>query len=183
MTTALVPVKKASIRWEPKKWKPLYSQMILLSTMGEKGKKIACLFGYTEVQVSNILNSAQGKIIKGAITDKILTETQAEIPKQMNAAAVLAARRIRDLLENDSIAEKHPLAMADRALKVLSALGHIKGEGSSGNVQINKATFFSALSEEAADRIASALEKSKEASELHGKVGVEVVEGEYKTGH
>ncbi len=172
----------AKLKWAPRRWKPLYDQMIILSVAGRNNKEIAEALDVTPVHVGNVLNCGQAKIILKALISKMRTEAISditEIPTRLNASLDEASKRLLNYFKNDDVAKSAPGAMADRAMKLLTGLGHLKtGDPNkqSNKLNIKKAYF---LGEEAYDRLSTAIEKSDRAQEVHKQIPVSV-EGSYK---
>ena len=164
-----VTEQRASIKWVPKKWKPVYEQMILLAFMGRKQKDIAKMFGYTAVQVSNILNSPQALVLKQTLTNKVIGEARDAIPQSLRATAIDAVKKMKIALGDEKLWAANPLGAIDRTLKLLSAIGEVKAEGGINVTNIEKQLI---VDNEVGDRLRKALEISERGIEVTGEVEI-----------
>ena len=168
----------AKLKWVPKKWKPAYDQMIILSIMGRKNVQIAEALGYSSIQVGNVLNSLHAEVIRRKLMDQIMEKAGDDIPGRLQVAADLASKRVVDYFRDDQAFTNAPGAMVDRAMKVLAGMKHIKSEGSGGGqTNIKNALFVG--DGEITSRLTEAIRQSDQAKQLHGNVG-EVVVGSYE---
>ena len=115
-------------RWVPKRWSPVYDQVVLLSVAGRSNTEIAKIFEFTPQHVSNIITTPQAALIRAEVSRKLRERAADTIPEKLEAAAAKAAQRVKDVIEDDDLFERSPFAVVDRSLKVLQATGYIKGE-------------------------------------------------------
>lgn len=152
-------------RWQPKKWDPVYEQVVALSCANKTNKEIGTLLGYTEVHIGNILRSRLAEALKIQIYEKLRENVSKTIGNCMADAAIVAARRINDVLQSDELAAKHPLSIFDRSLQVLKVTRNVSGgeSGPSGVVNIQeggKANII--ITSEAAGQLKDAIRLSDE---------------------
>ena len=173
------PDKKVPARltkkFEPKTWKPIYDQFVFYHCMGKSNIFIADQFKYTPQQVSNILNSTQGKVLKKIIAYNLQQQREQSIGDRMSNVADKFMKRIEEVAEDDELFEKAPFAVIDRGLTILKSLSHLKGgsespsSGSSTviNAQINNNQRVTVIGEKAAQELAEAIKFSDEVRALH----------------
>lgn len=117
-------------KWNPRKWHPVYEEVVLLSAMGYKNIEIAERMGYTAVHISNILNTKQAEVILGVIEhrmrNKHIDVKEKSIEERFEALATKAVKRCEDVINDDELAEKSPFGVFDRSIKFLRAVGKIK---------------------------------------------------------
>ncbi len=169
MTTATAPRRPPRItkRWEPKKWEPVYEQMVAMSCMGLSNVDIASRFSYTPVHVSNVLTSLQGQRLKKLILDRLRSTVAATIPERLEDIADKTVSRLHELIHDDERFQRSPFAVVDRGMAVLKGLRHLKGDAEVNNFRAERAIV---MSHEAAKLIAEGLEKSRQSDLLHGEV-------------
>jgi len=116
--------------WNPKKWHPVYEEVIMLDIIGYKRTEIADMKGFTPAHITNICNSKRGEMIRELVTNKIratvLEKSERTIEQRMEAVASKAVERIEAVIESDELAEKSPFAVFDRATTYLRSVGKIK---------------------------------------------------------
>src|SRR6266850_7034341 len=54
-------------KWKPKRWHPVYEEIVLLGALGYANTEIAREKGFTKEHVSNVLNTPQAKMIQAII--------------------------------------------------------------------------------------------------------------------
>ena len=117
---------RKSPKWVPKKWKPAYGTIVLLHVQALSNKEIGDKLGYSEQQISNILNCSEARKMK----EKIATKLEEELLEQTNADLKSISRRaihnIKQVIYSDDLLEKAPMAMFDRSAMFLKAVGTIK---------------------------------------------------------
>jgi hypothetical protein len=162
--------KLAKKRWQPKKWDPIYDQMVAMSCTGMSGKAIGDRFGYTPQQVSNILCSDRGKLIKQMVSQHIVEEMKKDLAQNQAIAERRAHDIIHSVLGNNDLLASNPLAMYDRAIKFLEGRGQLedptKKQQSTAPVIV--------MGDELANKLISGINKANEAIALHN--GVEVMQ-------
>lgn len=168
--TEVIEHKKAKIgkskRWVPKKWDPIYDQMVLLSCMGLSHKAIGDKFGYGQQQVCNILNTDQAKVLKESIINHI-RETGITLGDRLARIEESALKNIEHALTDEDIRKKAPLAVADRSIAFLKGLGKLEGDKQK---EIKNTNVF--IGENLAAKLIAGMDKANEAALLHN--GVEV---------
>jgi hypothetical protein len=158
------PPKLAKKRWQPKKWEPLYDQIVALSCTGISNKAIAERFGYTPQQISNILCSDQAKIIKQLVTNFIRNQLEQDTGARLKRIEQRALENIETVITSEDVLAKHPLAMFDRCLVFLKGVGKLEGEKSAVPTQ----NIF--IGAEAAKSLIDGMHKANEAHKLHNAV-------------
>lgn len=163
------PKLKPGKRWVPKKWLPIYDQMVALHCVGLSNKAIAERFDYSDQQVCNILGTEQAKIIKGLVHKKMMAEIEdtGDRFKKIEAAAL---RNIERVISDESMLESKPLALFDRSVEILKGIGKLKG---SDNPTVQNNVFN--IASEHAKTLADGITKSNEAMMLHGDVEVKTL--------
>lgn len=159
-------------KWEPKKWHPVYEEIVLLDCLGYKGVVIAEMKGLTPQHVSNVLNTPQAKMIREITIKRMQQKRELTIEQRLEAVTDRAMSRIEEVVNNDELAAKNPLGLFDRAITVLKATNKIK-EAPTGPVTNNMI-----VSDAAMDKLLKAVEKSDQVKALHsgleGKVAIEL---------
>jgi len=160
------PKLKPGKRWVPKKWLPIYDQMVALHCLGLSNKAIAERFDYSDQQVCNILGTEQAKIIKALAHKKVMSELEdtADKLKRIEMAAVANIERV---ITDASLLESKPLAIYDRSIKVLEGIGKLKG-----NESLASQTNIFNISAEHSKSLIDGMTKANEAAILHGAVEV-----------
>lgn len=115
-------------RWNPKKWHPVYEEVVLLDCLGYKGKDIARLKGFTPQHVSCILNTSQAKMIRKLVLARMEKKREETVEERLERITAKAMDRVEEVMANDTYAEKNPGGIFDRALGVLKAAGKVKQE-------------------------------------------------------
>lgn len=153
-------------RWIPKKWTPVYEEIVALSCAGKTNKELAEQFGYAEMHVSLILTSPQAAILRKQILDELHKRAIDGIPRRMEAIALKSVERLQALLNDDDKFEESPFQVVDRGLKVLLGTGHLKRDDvkQSPGMHVERAIIFSG---EHTEDIKEALKLSEQAKQLH----------------
>jgi hypothetical protein len=159
--------KKA--RWQPKKWDPLYDQMVALSCTGLSNKAIADRFQYTPQQVCNILTSDQAKIVKQLITEHIRKVASEDSAARLTRLEHAALKNVDFVLTNEELMQKSPLAIYDRSMAFLKGIGKMEGD----KPQVQQTTNV-IIADDIAEKLLKGIEKANEAAILHSGNGVEV---------
>lgn len=150
-------------KWQPQKWDPIYEQFVMYSAFGATNKQIADKFGYTPQQVSNVLSSAMAQTVKEQISYKIRENLIDGIEKDRIGVIAKAHENIKRVLTNDELMEKSPFKMLDASMRYLQGVGEMEGEKKGGDsTTIN-------ISSTVVNNLVTAMEKSAEVKELHGK--------------
>lgn len=113
-------------RWEPKKWHPVYEEIVLLDALGYKNTEIAKEKGFTTVHISNILCTEQAKMLKEILVKRLRKKGVETFEQRLERYADKAMDRIEEVLENDEYAAKNPGGIFDRAITMLKATGKVK---------------------------------------------------------
>lgn len=164
-------------RWEPKEWLPIYEAIVALSCTGLSNEEVGKRFGYGKQQVSNILNTPQGKKLKQVIRNRVNDANIQTIAQRVANLQDNALKRVEtiindeDMFDNMSTAAK--MIIFDKSLAVLKS-GILKEQGpatpmipGSGAVQnIDKAIFMQVTSSQA-DQVAEGLMMADRAKALH----------------
>lgn len=166
---------KAHKRWEPKEWRPVYEAIVALSCTGLSNEEVGKRFGYGKQQVSNILNTPQGKKLREIIANRIremnlLTLEDRLAYMQKNALANMD-KVLAD--EDGRLLERAPLALFDRSMSFLKASGALKGEQlppATNPLVGNAKTVNVVLSPEANQLLREGLSKAKEVEVIHGNL-------------
>ena len=166
---------QGEVQWEPKTWKPLYDQMVVLAAAGHKNTEIAKILKCHSVSVGLILRSKQGKEALAKQTKNSVAARQEKIDEIQD----LALRRVKDALADDELASLVPLKVADRALRVLPSITQPKQKEAPANQQVNsqvinntktvtKAMNILVTDPTIASRVLEGLDKLKEIKQIHG---------------
>lgn len=157
---------KLKKRWQPKRWEPMYDQMVALSCTGMSNTLIAARFKYTPQQVCNILTSENGKIIKALVSKHIQESLMFDAKTRMSQIENKATEIVHATLHNNDLYEKSPLAMYDRAIKFL------EGRGSLESPEQKVANRALAIPSDLAAKLISGMVAANEAAKLHNAVEV-----------
>jgi len=117
-------------RWEPKKWHPVYEEVVLLSALGYSNIDIAKQKGFTTVHVSNILCTQQAKTLMEMISIRLRHKTGESMEDRLERYAEKAMQRVEEVLNDDEYAMRSPGGIFDRAITVLKVTNKVKSEGS-----------------------------------------------------
>ena len=145
--------------WTPKKWHPVYEEIVLLACLGKTNIELAEKFHYTTVHISNILRTPQAAILRRLVLDKLHEQTVSAIPERLEAIADKTVSRIQQAVDDDEMYARHPFAVIDRGLRVIQGLGYLKDS--------SERTTRVIFTTDAADSLREALEKSREAKLLN----------------
>lgn len=162
-------------RWQPKEWLPIYEAIVALSCTGLSNEAVGARFGYGKQQVSNILNTPQGKKLKEIIAQRIRDSNTATIAERVTALHEKALERVEFVIGNDEFFEKHPLAIFDRSFAVLKSgvlkdqnpVNQFPGIGAGQTTNIEKAVFMT-VSPDAAKQMNDGMELANRVKLLHG---------------
>lgn len=131
-------------RWEPKKWEPIFDEMVLMSCLGKSQIEIARRFGYTTRHTNAILNSKQAKVTKRLILTKLQETIAQTIEQRIAGIKDKALTRIAQTLNDDKIFETAPMAVFDRSVTVLKGTGVLKESASGGSGDVKGNIFINA---------------------------------------
>ena len=168
---ALVIPEATSNRWQPKAWRPEYTEMVTLSSLGMSHKAISDeIFKrtgtrYTTQHVSNVMCTRQGKALMEMISRNLQAHVEKTIPERLEAIAHKTIERLEVMMNDDKLFEKAPFAVIDRGMKIAVSTGHIKSE-SSGSGANNK--FF--IPVEAMKGLIEAMKISENVQTVHAEI-------------
>lgn len=172
MGTMLRPYKPPHLKqgkvakWAPKKWQPMYEEMVALSCAGRSNKTIAEKFGYTEQHISTILNCPKAKMVRRDMLELLRKSVESRMEERVKDLQDVALKRLTQVLTDDRLYEASPFAVVDRGLQVLKGTGVLRSEAAAGSGGINaKNAIF--IGGEAADAIREGLKAADEARRLH----------------
>lgn len=170
---------KAHKRWEPKQWLPVYEAIVALSCTGLSNEEVGKRFGYGKQQVSNILNTPQGKKLKELIANRIREMNLLTLEDRLAFMQKNALGNIDKVLadEDGKILERAPLALFDRSLAFLKSSGALKGDmptqpasspmiGNAKTVNV----LMAPLSQEANSLLREGLAKAQEVENIHANI-------------
>ncbi len=156
-------------RWEPKEWLPIYEAIVALSCTGLSNEVVGARFGYGKQQVSNILNTPQGKKLKLLIAERIRNENSASVVDRVAAIQEKALQRVEAVMFDDDRAEKQPLAIFDRSMEILKS-GLLKDKTpiapDGNNTHIDKAVFIN-MKPEQIQQLDDGLRKADQVRVIH----------------
>lgn len=169
-------------RYNPAKWEGWMTTLCIKSNAGFSNSELAVEFEITETHVSNLLCSDRAKIIRDELKKKLIEAGTGDL----NELRVLASKRVKEILEDDSLRTNAPVQMANIATRVLqmtfpTSSGSSKEKGDV-NVTINQQTNLNqnvmAVNPEYMQRIAEGLEKANRVKEIHAGAFVSDVKPE-----
>lgn len=120
-------------KWVPKKWKPIYEEIVLRSAAGSSNEEIAVSLGYTTQQISNILNTPQAKEVLAGIGSRVREKFQESFGERIENLTLTALTNMEVVLKDETVREVAPLQMFDRSLSYLKAAGKLQGDSPKGN--------------------------------------------------
>jgi hypothetical protein len=163
-------------KWQPKRWKPEYDKVVMFSVAGMSNTVIAEKLNITKEFVSQILNLPQALELTEKIRVKIREKMEDGITENLYIATKQAAKRVRQVLENDETFAKSPFAVTGLAIDVLKGMNHLKGGGNGalGNGETNIGALI--INQGQKSDILDGLAKVKEVRQLHA--GIENGNGE-----
>jgi hypothetical protein len=173
---------RAHKKWEPKKWLPIYEAIVALSCTGLDNEEVGKRFGYGKQQVSNILNTPQGKKLRELIASRVREMNIVSLEDKMAFIQNNALRNVADVIADDTgvIREKAPLALFDRSLAFLKSSGALKGDNPnsppathSSVTNVNQMSVM-VISNEAKALLSEGMEKAKRVAEIHGNGSVQL---------
>jgi len=148
------PAQLRKPHWNPKRWHPVYEEVVLMDLMGYKNIEIARLKGFTVQHISNILQTEQASRLRElAIARQRALGTQT-FEMRLERATERAMNRIESVLENDEYAEKNPGGIFDRSLKLLQStkkVGKTDGTDVVNNVMVVPASSIAQMKEALAE--------------------------------
>ena len=179
--------KSGRIKWRPKRWLAEYDRIVAYSVLGRSNAWIAEQMNLTNVHVSTILNTPQGKKLYDDLKSKIKQKIEREIPDVIGAAAKKAAERVENVLNDDELAKKSPFAVAGLAMDVLKGVGHLRSNNGLMQAPVGNTTNISVVNvgERNQRSISEGLQMLAKVNELHAlpqqsaeEIPVKIVEKE-----
>ena len=155
-------ILRKSPKWTPKKWKPIYEEIVLLSAAGKSNKDIGEFLGYSEQQISNILSCPAAMTKKEEIIVNVSAGFLESEGLELQKVARKCIERVSKVLFDDEIFEKAPLAIHDRSITFLKAVGKLQSGYEGTRVQNN---IF--IGKEVQRNLIDGLEKANRVQELH----------------
>lgn len=154
-------------KWQPKRWKPEYDKVVMFSIAGMSNVAIAEKLNITKEFVSQILNLPNAKLITEQVQAKIREKMEDGITENLYVATKQAAKRVRQVLDDDETFKKSPFAVTGLAIDVLKGMNHLKGGGNgalnNGETNINALIINQGQKNDILDGFA----KIKQVRELH----------------
>jgi hypothetical protein len=163
-------------KWEPKEWRAEYQIIVALSSMGYSNEKVVEIsaekynYEITKQHVSNILNTEKGKEELAKLTNSVVAKTRKTVEENLELMELLASERLVELLGNDKLNSDSPLAVADRAIKIMEGRGKFRRlfEGTNQAAQNQQQNNFFSLPQDVLARIEEGSKRSQRVEELHG---------------
>jgi hypothetical protein len=115
--------------WKPKRWKADYDRIVAFHVMGKKNVEIARALHMTPEHVSTILNLPQAQQLKDKMQAALREKMVTNIPETLEYISRRTVERFKQVLDDDELFQKAPLAIIDRGLEVMKGTGHLKGGG------------------------------------------------------
>lgn len=155
--------------WKPKTWKAIYDRVVAFHVMGKKNTEIAATLSMTPEHVSAILNQPQALALKKKMEDALRSRMEDNIPDMLEYVARKTASRLKQVLDDDELFAKAPLAIIDRGLDVMKGLNHLKGggNGAPGSMNIQNAVI---IPQSQAAGLIEGFSKSDEARRINGSI-------------
>jgi hypothetical protein len=167
METSTDKRRKSKLKaWKPKNWKPDYDRVVAYSVMGKQNTEVAVILGYTPEHISAILNSPQGLMLREKLQSALREKMLTNIPETLEYIARRGVERLKSLVDNNDVFEKHPFQVIDRTMEVLKGLNHLKGGGNgSGTINVERAVIVSG---QAGTNLIEGFSKADEARRING---------------
>lgn len=164
--------------WEPKDWKPLYEQIVLLSISGRNNKDIAHVIDRTPAMVGMVLRSQAAKKRQEALLKNVRETVFAGVDERIAEATVAGADKIHKLMTEEQYFEASPFAVADRAIKLLQGSGKL-GAGEKA-AQLNVDKMLVLAGDQSAELVKGLLE-ANEVQRMHEKqeIGMDIISENY----
>lgn len=160
--------------WKPKNWKAIYDRVVAFHVMGKKNTEIAQTLSMTPEHVSTILNLPRALELKAKMESALRARIEENIPEALEYIAKKTTTRLKQVLDDDELFAKAPLAIIDRGLDVLKGLNHLKG-GGNGAPGINVQNAVIIPQNQAAGLI-EGFTKADEARRINGSNAVATIE-------
>lgn len=155
--------------WQPVIWHAKYDDVIALHCEGMTNIAIAEKLDYSVVQVSNILNTEEGKRKIQELRAIKAAAVEDSMQQRHKALAKTAFERMESVISSDEIFENNPFAVFDRSLQYLKAtakegdLVTPEAEKNPKNVNINVTNTFLVA-------VQKGLSRLENVAEIHGTV-------------
>ena len=170
-------------RWVPKEWRTEYEAMVALSCTGLSNEEVGKRFGYGKQQVSNIINTPAGKKLKEILLARLRLSNEESFTERISTLQEKALKNIEEVMNEEELLGRAPLAMFDRSAKFLSnttakgfrsdGLAASSAPQVAGSVNIQNNTVI--VNGVSRDALAEAVNKSNRVKELSsGLVGTSV---------
>ena len=124
------------IRYRPKKWLPEFNQLVIdyIVIPGVTHEELGDKYGYTKVQICNILSSPQARDIQEAMARGILTHNAENSLVKLGEMSKKITERLHSFIHNDSLYNASPFAFVDKSLSIGKAIGVLSEGKASTNV-------------------------------------------------
>lgn len=166
-----LPVKAG--RWVPKRWKPVYEEIVALNVMGLDNKSLAERYNYTPQQISNILNTPQADVIRKLAIDRLRKNTLATVEQRLDGLKLKVVEKLEILMTDPKYFEATPFAVVDRGMRIIEKLGTQtpvenpnNGPSGGGGMVVNGNVYV--MPNESVDKMTKALDKVNEIKRIHG---------------
>lgn len=120
--------RRATEKWQPKSWKPLYDEVVALHCINKSNIEIATLKNIGVQQVSNILTCDKGIEIKAQLIGGIRKKLGETLDTRVGNIIDKTISRTHDLLQNDEYFAKQPVMAIKMGLAVGRATGHLDSD-------------------------------------------------------
>lgn len=160
-------------KWQPKKWKPKYEQIVALHCAGFTNIKLAEMFQMTTQQICNIVTSDKANEIKEQAIQAIRSQVTETLPDKLEKLGNKALQVMSEVMSRDDLLKESPFAMFDRAKDIAEGIGNFKTKNSplavppGVNIQVNNQQIAATVSQDEADDLAKSLLLSSKVSQLH----------------
>jgi hypothetical protein len=154
--------------WKPKTWKTSYDRVVAFHVMGKKNTEIAATLGMTPEHVSTILYLPHAIELKLKMEAALRAKMEENIPDLLEYVSRKTAMRLKEVLDDDDVFHKAPLAIIDRGLEVLKGLSHLKGGGNGAPVGVTVHGNAVIIPQNQAASLIEGFTKSDEARRIHG---------------
>lgn len=152
-------------RWEPTKWQPVYEQILLMSAQGFTNVAIAERFGYTPMQISNILNSQKAMEEKAKLIAALREKMLATADENISSLYHQAVTNIKEVLTDKNLLNQSPFQMFRASMDFMRGIGKLKPVNETNiTTTVNQAVF----TQDIIDRIKDGIKTSIEIKEAHG---------------
>lgn len=157
-----LPIEAKANHWEPVEWHPYYEQIVLESCCGVTNIELARKYGLSKVHVSNILRTKSAQEVRNRVLADIQAGSKVSIQDKLAQMTEKSIERVAAMLDNDKLFAEKPLAVADRAFRMLEGMNKLKPKG---DVVVNNN--ITNVSDAVIDRFTEALKASNAAKAYH----------------